>query len=118
MHTLSTDHRVLHVYLPWLTALLAATFELEGIHRLRRILCGVHPIPPGVRWMLLIVLGMVGAIGLGYALIYLDHAMHTRAVGYWLSWVVYLTYITLLGELERRAARTARPDMSTDPEEL
>ena len=42
MHTLSTDHRVLHVYLPWLTALLAATLELEGIHRLRRILIHRH----------------------------------------------------------------------------
>jgi hypothetical protein len=116
MHTLSTDHRVLHVYLPWLTALLAATLELEGIHRLRRILFGVHPVRVGVRWMLLIVLGMVGAIGLSYALIYLDHAMHTRAVGYWLSWVVYLTYMTVLGELERQAGQAPLPD--TDQESV
>ena len=114
MHTLSTDHRVLQVYLPWLAALLAGAHEWEGGHRLRRAMWGVHPIPPGVGWLVLCGLGMAGAIGLSYALIYLDHAMHTRAVGYWLPWGIYLTYMFVLAERERRAPRIAPPNIDSE----
>jgi hypothetical protein len=47
MHTLHTNPRILHIYLPWLASALAAALELEGAHRLRRAMWGVHPIRPG-----------------------------------------------------------------------
>lgn len=112
------DSRVMTVYIPRLAALLGGALELEGVHRLRRVLFGVHPVSAGLGCLLLIVLGMSGAIALSYALIYIFHALHSAPLGYWLPWAVYLTYMTILAERERRAARTARPDMSTDPEEL
>ncbi len=114
MHT--TDPRVLHVYLPWLASLLAGALELEGIHRVRRALFGVHAVPAGTRWLLLCALGMAGAAGLSYTLIYIGRVLHARPAGYWLPWVVYLTYMIILAERERRAQRTV--SLSTDPEEV
>ena len=107
MHTLTTNPRVLHLYLPWLAAMLAAALELEGVHRLRRILFGVHPIPAGVRWLLLCGLAMCGAIGLSYTLIYFARALHVPARGYWLPWIVYFGYMVVVAERERRSALAA-----------
>lgn len=118
MHTLSTLPRVMTVYLPWLCASLAGALELEGVHRLRRLHFGVHPIPAGVRWLLLCALGMGGAWALADMLIYVGHLLHVYAVGYWLPWACYLTYMTVLAECERRAARTSRPDLHSDPGDL
>ena len=84
MHT--HDTRIMTVYLPWLCAALASALELEGVHRLRRAMWGVHPIPPGVGWLVLCGLGMGGAIWLSYTLIYFGHALHSAAPGYWLPW--------------------------------
>ena len=118
MHTLSTDHRVLQVYLPWLAALLAGALEWEGVHRLRRAMWGVHPIPPGVGWLVLCGLGMAGAIALSYALIYICHALHSAAPGYWLPWSVYLGYMTVIVELERRGQRGAALSVSDSDSEV
>ena len=115
MHT--HDTRIMTVYLPWLCAALASALELEGVHRLRRALWGVHPIPAGIGWALLCALAVAGASALGYTLIDLGHALHAHPVGYWLPWVVCLTYLTVVAEFERRAARPdARPN--TDPEDV
>ncbi len=105
MHTLTTNPRIMTVYLPWLASALAAALELEGVHRLRRAMWGVHPIPAGLGWALLIGLGMAGAIGLSYTLIYLNQALHAAPLGYWLPWLAYLTYMTTLAERERRTQR-------------
>ena len=107
MHTLTTNPRVLHLYLPWLAAMLAGALELEGVHRLRRILFGVHPIPAGARWLLLCGLAMGGAIGLSYALIYISHVLHAPPHGYWLPWIVCLGYLTVVAHRERRAQRNS-----------
>ena len=117
MHTLHADPRVMTLYLPWIAAVLATALELEGVHRLRRILFGVHPPRAGAGWLLLIALGMGGAIALSYTLIYLDAQMHTSAVGYWLPWIIYLTYMTIVAERERRAQRLARADMRAGSED-
>jgi hypothetical protein len=95
------------VYLPWLAAMLAGALELEGAHRLRRALFGVHPIPAGARWLLLCVLGMGGAAGLSYTLIYFARALHVPARGYWLPWIVYFGYMVVVAERERRAQRNS-----------
>ena len=116
MHTLHTNPRILHVYLPWLASALAAALELEGAHRLRRAMWGVHPIPARLGWVLLCVLGMAGAIALSYTLIYLSRVLHVAARGYWLPWVVYLCYMTVVAERERRTQRLERPN--TEPEGL
>lgn len=107
MHTLTTNPRVLHLYLPWLAALLAGALELEGVHRLRRLLFGVHPIPPRAGWLLLCGLGMGGAAGLSYTLIYISHVLHVPARGYWLPWIVCLGYLAVVAERERRAQRNS-----------
>ena len=107
MHTLTTNPRLLPIYLPWLAALPAAALELEGVHRLRRLFFGVHPIPAGVRWLLLCGLAMGGALGLSYTLIYISHVLHAPPHGYWLPWIVCLGYLTVVAERERRAARTS-----------
>ena len=116
MHTLHADPRVMTLYLPWIAAVLATALELEGVHRLRRALFGVHPVQAGAGWLLLIALGMGGAAGLSYTLIYLDAQMQLSAVGYWLPWIVYLTYMTVLAERERRAQLAERPDMRAGSE--
>lgn len=108
MHTLHTDPRVMTVYLPWLAALLAGALELEGVHRLRRALWGVHPIHAGIGWLLLIALGMAGASGLSYSLIYICTQLHSTLGVEWVPWVVYLTYMTVVAEHERRTARAGR----------
>ena len=117
MHTLTTNPRIMTVYLPWLASALAAALELEGVHRMHRILFGVHPVQAGAGWLLLIALGMAGAIALSYTLIYVDHLLHSAPVGYWLPWAVYLTYMTAVAERERRAQRLARADMRAEPED-
>ena len=116
MHTLHTNPRILHVYLPWLASALAAALELEGVHRLRRAMWGVHPIPARLGWVLLCVLGMAGAIALSYTLIYTSHALHAHAVGYWLPWAIYLIYMFIVAERERRTQRLERP--AINPEDL
>ena len=118
MHTLHANPQIMTVYLPWLLAALGAALELEGVHRLRRALFGVHPIPAGMGWLLLIGLGMGGAWALADTLIYVGHALHTYAVGYWLPWVCYLMYMTVVAERERRAGRGSdRPNILADSEE-
>ena len=107
MHTLTTNPRVLTVYLPWLAAMLAGALELEGVHRLRRILFGVHPIPASGGWLLLCTLGMGGAIGLSYTLIYISHVLHAPPHGYWLPWIVYFGYMVVVAHRERRSALAA-----------
>ena len=107
MHTLTTNPRVLTVYLPWLASLLAGALELEGVHRLRRAMFGVHPIPPRAGWLTLCVLGMGGAAGLSYTLIYFARALHVPARGYWLPWIVYFGYMVVVAERERRSALAA-----------
>ncbi len=87
--------------------MLAGALELEGVHRLRRILFGVHPIPAGARWLLLCGLAMGGAIGLSYALIYISHVLHAPPHGYWLPWIVCLGYLTVVAHRERRAQRNS-----------
>ena len=116
MHTLHTNPRILHIYLPWLASALAAALELEGVHRLRRAMWGVHPIPAGMGWLLLIGLGMGGAWALADALIYLCHTLHTHALGYWLPWAIYLIYMFIVAERERRTQRLERP--AINPEDL
>ncbi len=116
MHALTTNPRVMTVYLPWLLSSLAAAVELEGVHRLRRAMWGVHPIPARLGWVLLCVLGMAGAIALSYTLIYTSHALHSTPVGYWLPWAIYMTYMTVVAERERRTQRLDRPN--TEPEDL
>ncbi len=117
MHTLHADPRVMTLYLPWIAAVLATALELEGVHRLRRALFGVHPVQAGAGWLLLIALAMGGAAGLSYTLIYVDHLLHSAPVGYWLPWAVYLTYMTIVAERERRAQRLARADMRAGSED-
>ena len=117
MHTLHGNPKVMTLYLPWLASALAAALELEGVHRLRRAVFGVHPPRAGAGWMLLIALGMGGAIALSYTLIYVDHLLHSAPVGYWLPWAVYLTYMTIVAERERRAQRLARADMRAGSED-
>ena len=107
MHTLTTNPRVLTVYLPWLASLLAGALELEGVHRLRRAMFGVHPILPRAGWLLLCVLGMGGAAGLSYTLIYFARALHVPARGYWLPWIVYFGYMVVVAHRERRSALAA-----------
>ena len=108
MHTLTTNPRVLHLYLPWTAALLLAALELEGVHRLRRLLFGGHPIPASGGWLLLCTLGMGGAIGLSYTLIYISHVLHMPAArGYWLPWIVYFGYMVVVAHRERRSALAA-----------
>jgi hypothetical protein len=114
MHTLTTNPRVLTVYLPWLASLLAGALELEGVHRLRRAMFGVHPILPRAGWLLLCVLGMGGAAGLSYTLIYIARVLHTPARGYWLPWIVCLGYLTVVAKRERRTARAVVPDREDD----
>ena len=109
-----TDPRVMTIYLPWLLAALAGSIELEGAHRLRRLLFGVHPIPAGVRWLLLCTLGMAGAWALSYTLVYIGHALHAAAPGYWLPWVVCLGYLGVVAERERREQRIALADTATE----
>lgn len=106
MHTLS-NMRILHVYIPLLAAVLGGALELELVHRLRRLMFGVHPIPAGARWLLLCAIGMASAAGLSYSLITLVHLVHIPARGYELPWVVCLGYLALVAERERRAARLA-----------
>ena len=117
MHTLTTNPRVLTVYLPWLASLLAGALELEGVHRLRRAMFGVHPIPAGARWLLLCGLGRGGAIGLSCTLIYFARVLHTPPHGYWLPWALYLGYMVVVAERERRGARAARAAPLVDREE-
>jgi hypothetical protein len=117
MHTLHANPQIMTVYLPWLLAALAGALELEGCHRLRRAMWGVHPILAGMGWLTLIGLGMAGATGLAYTLIYVGHALHVVPVGYWLPWLAYFTYMTVLAERERRAGRDARPDRIVNSEE-
>ncbi len=107
---------IVHTYIPLLAAVLAGALELELIHRLRRVLFGVHPIHAGARWLLLIALGMAAAAGLSYALITLAGLVHIAARGYELPWVVCLIYLTVVAERERRAARQAGGDLK-DPED-
>jgi hypothetical protein len=102
---------ILHVYLPWLCALLAGSLELELVHRARRLLFGVHPIPPGARWLLLIALGMAAAAGLSYSLITLGGLVHIPAQGYELPWIVCLVYLSVVAERERRAGRVPVGDL-------
>ncbi len=109
MHT--HNAQILYMYIPWLAALLISALELELVHRARRLLFGVHPIPAGARWLLLIALGMGAAAGLSYALITLGHLVHITARGYELPWVVCLIYLTIVAERERRAARQAAGDL-------
>lgn len=101
------DPRVMTVYLPWLGAGLAGALELEGIHRVRRAMFGVHPIPAGMGWLVLCALGMGGAIGLSYTLIYVSHLLHSTPVGCWLPWAIYLIYMFIVAERERRTQREA-----------
>ena len=112
MHTLNP--RVMTIYLPWLAAALAGALELEGVHRLRRALWGVHPIRAGIGWLMLIALGMGGAAGLSYALIYICTALHSTLRVEWVPWLVYLVYMSVVAERERRAARTVVPDREDD----
>lgn len=109
MHILTSNPRVMTVYLPWLACALAGALELEGVHRVRRAMFGVHPIRPGIGWLLLSALGMAGATALSYILIYIDQHLHAPfAPGYWLPWSVCLGYLTVVAERERRSQRAAR----------
>jgi hypothetical protein len=108
MHMLPTDPRVLHLYLPWLAAALAGALELEWIHRLRRLLFGVHPVPAGARWLALCAAGLAAAPGLSYALIYICAQLNARTWLGWVPWAVGLVYLTVVAERERHAARAAR----------
>jgi len=110
-------HTVLYLYLPWLLALLAGFFEFEITHKAKGILFGVHPIVPGVRFLLLCAFGMAGAAGLSYMLIYINHLLHLPPRGYELPWVVYIFYMFFLDERERRAARAAQRVAIIDQEE-
>ena len=112
MHTLNP--RVMTIYLPWLAAALAGALELEGVHRLRRALWGVHPIPPGLGWLLLCVLGMGGAAGLAYTLRYICAQLHSTLWLGWLPWIVCLGYLTVVAKRERRTARAVVPDREDD----
>jgi hypothetical protein len=115
MHLHNTQ--ILHLYIPWLCAALAGALELELVHRIRRLFFGVHPIPPGARWLLLIALGMAAAAGLSYSLIEFGHLVHIAPQGYELPWVVCLIYLSLVAERERRAARLAGGDLVKDSED-
>lgn len=114
MHT--HNAQILYMYIPWLASVLAGALELELVHRARRLLFGVHPIPPGARWLLLIALGMATAAGLSYALITLGHLVYITARGYELPWVVCLVYLSVAAERERRAARVV-DDLVKDSED-
>jgi hypothetical protein len=105
-----SDTQILHVYIPMLGAALAAAFELELVHRLRRLFFGVHPAPAGVRWLLLCAVGMGCAAGLGSALRMLEGLLHARVFVAWVPWAVYFIYMFVIAEVERRAARVARAD--------
>ena len=105
-----SDTRILTFYIPWLASALAAAFELELVHRLRRLFFGVHPAPPGVRWLILCGVGMGCAGGLSYTLRMLEGLLHTRLFVTWVPWVVYFLYMFVVAEVERRAARAARLD--------
>lgn len=115
LHTHNTA--ILHTYLPLLASVLAGALELELVHRARRLLFGVHPIPPGARWLLLCTLGMAAAAGLSYSLITLGALVHITARGYELPWVVCLGYLAVVAERERRAARPAGGDLIKDSED-
>ena len=115
LHTHNT--KILHVYLPMLPALLISALELELVHRLRRLLFGVHPVPAGARWLLLIALGMAAAAGLSYSIITLSGFVHIHPRGYELPWVVCLGYLAVIAERERRAARLAGGDLIKESED-
>lgn len=115
LHTHNTA--ILHVYLPMLAAVLAGALELELVHRARRLLFGVHPIPAGARWLLLIAVGMATAAGLSYSLITLAGLVHIPPRGYELPWITCLGYLAVIAELERRAARQAGGDLIKDSED-
>ena len=108
---------ILHLYIPWLCAALAGALELELVHRIRRLMFGVHPIPARLGWLLLIALGMAAAAGLSYALITLSGLVHIRARAYELPWVVCLIYLAIVAERERRAPRLAGGDLVKDSED-
>jgi len=110
-------HTVLYLYLPWLAALLACALELEGVHRLRRLLFGVHPVVAGVRFLLLCAAGMGGAAGLSYTLIYINQLLHLPPQGYELPWIIYIFYMFVISERERRAAHAAQRVAIIDQEE-
>jgi len=110
-------HTVLYLYLPWLAALLACALELEGVHRLRLLFFGVHPVAAGVRFLLLCGIGMGGAAGLSYTLIYINHLLHLPPRGYELPWLVYIFYMFVIAERERRAARAHQSVAIIDQEE-
>jgi len=108
---------VLYLYLPWLACALACALELEGVHRLRRLFFGVHPVTAGVRFLLLCALGMGGAIGLSYTLIYINQLLHLPPRCYELPWVVYIFYMFVISGQERRAAHAAQRVAIIDQEE-
>jgi len=115
MHTTPT---LLSVHLSWIATALAGTLELEGVHRLRRLFFGVHPVVAGARLVLLCALGMAGAAGLSYTLIYINHLLHLpHALNYELPWVIYIFYMFFLDERERRAARAHQSVAIIDQEE-
>lgn len=115
MHMQNTQ--ILHLYIPWLCAVLAGALELELVHRARRLMFGVHPIPAGLGWLLLIGSGMAAAAALSYSLITLGHLVHIPAHAYELPWVSCLLYLAIVAERERRAARAASVDLVKDPED-
>jgi len=114
MHTTPT---LLSLRLSWIACALACALELEGVHRLRRALFGVHPVVAGVRLVLLCALGMGGAAGLSYTLIYINHLLHLPPQGYELPWVIYIFYMFFLDECERRAARAHQSVAIIDQQE-
>jgi hypothetical protein len=77
----------------------------------------VHPIEPGVRLLLLCGVGMGGAAGLSYTLIYINHLLHLPPRGYELPWIIYIFYMFIVSERERRAAHAAQRVAMIDREE-
>jgi len=114
MHTTPT---LLSLRLSWIACALACALELEGVHRLRLLLFGVHPAEPGARLLLLCAAGMGGAIGLSYTLIYINQLLHLPPRGYELPWIIYIFYMFVVSERERRAARAHQSVAIIDPEE-
>jgi len=114
MHTTPT---LLSVHLSWIAVALACALELEGVHRLRRLCFGVHPVEPGARLVLLCALGMAGAAGLSYTLIYINHLLHLPPQGYELPWIIYIFYMFVVSERERRAARAHQSVAIIDDQE-
>jgi len=112
-----TTPTLLSLRLSWIACALACALELEGVHRLRRLCFGVHPVEPGARLLLLCGIGMGGAAGLSYTLIYINQLLHLPPQGYELPWLVYIFYMFVVSERERRAARAHQSVAMIDREE-